>query len=270
MGHAPGRARQPETSPTLGDAAVGISVPSQWEPQVTYKPDFGPTRADFTKAFTDKVQDRARLSRGRRIHGRTDPAARHRAGGSIDQAKVAAALNKMDVTTMFGRTKFSTDPKEHGLQIGHEMVLAQWQKKDGKLVKEVIWPNDGQDRRHHLLTDVSGHGLRDRGAGRVPACPSPRPRNMIGILASVIDGVLVGAVYGLAAMGLTLIWGVMHVINLAHGAMIVLGMFALYFLAHVARSAGLWRGADRRSSSASCSVSRCTGSRCIASSAGPS
>ena len=31
---------------------------------------------------------------------------------------------------------------------------------------------------------------------------------MIGILASVIDGVLVGSVYGLAAMGLTLIWGV--------------------------------------------------------------
>ena len=48
---------------------------------------------------------------------------------------------------------------------------------------------------------------------------------MIGVLASVIDGVLVGAVYGLAAMGLTLIWGVMRVINLTHGAMIVLGMF---------------------------------------------
>ena len=60
--------------------------------------------------------------------------------GSIDPAKVTAELNKMDVTTLFGRTKFSTDPKEHGLQIGHDMVLAQWQKKDGKLVKEVIWP----------------------------------------------------------------------------------------------------------------------------------
>ncbi len=54
---------------------------------------------------------------------------------------------------------------------------------------------------------------------------------MIGVLASVIDGVLVGAVYGLAAMGLTLIWGVMRVINLTHGAMIVLGMFIVYFLA---------------------------------------
>ncbi len=53
---------------------------------------------------------------------------------------------------------------------------------------------------------------------------------MFGILASIVDGVLIGAVYGLAAMGLTLIWGVMNVINLSHGAMIVAGMFGLYYL----------------------------------------
>jgi branched-chain amino acid transport system permease protein len=53
---------------------------------------------------------------------------------------------------------------------------------------------------------------------------------MFGILASIVDGVLVGSVYGLAAMGLTLIWGVMNVINLTHGAMIVAGMFALFYL----------------------------------------
>jgi branched-subunit amino acid ABC-type transport system permease component len=55
---------------------------------------------------------------------------------------------------------------------------------------------------------------------------------MIGILASVIDGILIGAVYGLAAMGLTLIWGVMNVINLAHGAIIVIGMFLLYVIVY--------------------------------------
>ena len=54
---------------------------------------------------------------------------------------------------------------------------------------------------------------------------------MIGILVSVINGLLLGSIYGLAAIGLTLIFGVMKVINLAHGAMIALGMFALYFLA---------------------------------------
>jgi branched-subunit amino acid ABC-type transport system permease component len=53
---------------------------------------------------------------------------------------------------------------------------------------------------------------------------------MSGILASMIDGVLVGAVYGLAAMGLSLIWGVMDVINLTHGSMIALGMFGMYLL----------------------------------------
>jgi branched-chain amino acid transport system permease protein len=54
---------------------------------------------------------------------------------------------------------------------------------------------------------------------------------MVGILASVIDGVLVGSVYGLAAMGMTLIWGVMKVFNLAHGPIIALGMFVLYLVA---------------------------------------
>ncbi len=53
---------------------------------------------------------------------------------------------------------------------------------------------------------------------------------MFGVLASMVDGVLVGAVYGLAAIGLTLIWGVMDIINLTHGAMVALGMFGLYLL----------------------------------------
>ena len=50
------------------------------------------------------------------------------------------------------------------------------------------------------------------------------------LLASVVDGLLLGFVYGIAAMGLTLIWGVMNVINLAHGPIIAIGMFSLYYI----------------------------------------
>jgi len=50
------------------------------------------------------------------------------------------------------------------------------------------------------------------------------------LLASLIDGLLIGVVYGVAAMGLTLIFGVMDVINLAHGPVIALGMFGVYLL----------------------------------------
>jgi branched-subunit amino acid ABC-type transport system permease component len=50
------------------------------------------------------------------------------------------------------------------------------------------------------------------------------------MLSSLTDGILLGFVYGLAAMGLSLIWGVMTVINLAHGPVIALGMFGTYLL----------------------------------------
>jgi len=50
------------------------------------------------------------------------------------------------------------------------------------------------------------------------------------ILAFIVDGLLLGFVYGIAAMGLTLIWGVMNVINLSHGPIIALGGFGVYLL----------------------------------------
>jgi branched-chain amino acid transport system substrate-binding protein len=49
-------------------------------------------------------------------------------------------------------------------------------------------------------------------------------------LASLIDGLLLGCVLGAAAMGLNLIWGVMNVINLGHGALMTVGMFIAYGL----------------------------------------
>ena len=48
------------------------------------------------------------------------------------------------------------------------------------------------------------------------------------LVASLADGLLLGFVYGIAAMGLSLIWGVMNVINLSHGPVIALGMFGVY------------------------------------------
>jgi branched-chain amino acid transport system substrate-binding protein len=125
---------------TLGEAAVGVSVPSQWEPQVSFKPDFGPTAADFSQRFHTKYGiEPGYHAAGGYAAGLILQRAIEQAG-SPEQTKVAAVLNGMDVTTMFGRTKFSTDPKGHGLQTGHEMVIAQWQKKGGALFKEVIWP----------------------------------------------------------------------------------------------------------------------------------
>ena len=47
---------------------------------------------------------------------------------------------------------------------------------------------------------------------------------------AIVDGVLTGGVYGLMAAGLTLIFGVMEIINIAQGAMVVLGAYLSYTL----------------------------------------
>jgi len=139
---------------TLGDAALGITVPSQWEPQVTYKPDFGPTPAEFAKTYyaKSKVEADYHTASGY-VTGLLLQHAIEQAG-SIDPKKVAAALDQTDVTTFFGRDKFATDAKRHGLQIAHQMVLAQWQKKNGKLKKEMVWP--GQAKTAELEYPLHG------------------------------------------------------------------------------------------------------------------
>lgn len=138
--------------PELGDAALGVSTSSQWELAATHTPEeasalgkewFGPTGEEFAAAYEAAT---------------TEKPTYHVAGGyaaglvlqkaiqdadSIDPEKVKAALETMDIFTFYGGIKFDTSPEAHGLQVGHQMVVAQWQKDDaGELVRKVIWPAD--------------------------------------------------------------------------------------------------------------------------------
>ncbi|MFL5412451.1 MAG: branched-chain amino acid ABC transporter permease [Myxococcales bacterium] len=44
------------------------------------------------------------------------------------------------------------------------------------------------------------------------------------------NGILLGGLYGLMALGMGLVWGVLNIVNLAHGAFIMMGGYAVYFL----------------------------------------
>ncbi|HMK34654.1 MAG TPA: branched-chain amino acid ABC transporter permease [Desulfomonilaceae bacterium] len=50
------------------------------------------------------------------------------------------------------------------------------------------------------------------------------------LLQQLVNGLLIGLVYSLLAIGLTLIWGVMNVLNFAHGEFLMIGMFSSYWL----------------------------------------
>src|SRR6188768_3143192 len=57
------------------------------------------------------------------------------------------------------------------------------------------------------------------------------------LVPAVLNGLMTGAVYALIALGLTLIYGVLHIINFAHGALLTAAMFAAFFAYH-------WLGLD--------------------------
>ena len=49
------------------------------------------------------------------------------------------------------------------------------------------------------------------------------------LFTAVLNGLMTGAIYALVALGLTLIYGVLHIINFAHGALLTAAMFAAFF-----------------------------------------
>jgi len=136
----------------LGDAALGIAVSSQWELAATHTEAeaanvgmdwFGPTgedfAADYEAAYGDAPTYRAA---GGYTAGLVLPNAII-AADSTDSDAVKAALNGMNLMTFFGGTKFDTSEEAHGLQIAHDMVVAQWQKDDaGEFIRVIVAPAD--------------------------------------------------------------------------------------------------------------------------------
>jgi hypothetical protein len=115
--------------------------------------------------------------------------------GRLEADRVREVLRKLEMRTMFG--DFKVD--ETGFQTAHEMVMLQWQ--DGK--KMTVWPDDLA----------------------VAKARFPMPPWQV-----IVPGILAGALHALVALGLGLIYGVMRVINIAHGPLLMLGAYTTLFV----------------------------------------
>jgi branched-chain amino acid transport system permease protein len=49
-------------------------------------------------------------------------------------------------------------------------------------------------------------------------------------LQNLVNGILAGGIYAVVALGFSLVWGIMNIINLAHGAYVMMGAYIAYVL----------------------------------------
>ncbi len=133
----------------LGEAARGVVGASQWQPEAKYSaetakkagvPYVGISVAAFDKDYNAKYKEEPSYhSAGGYVAGLLLEEAIKKAG-STETDKVKKALDDMNLMTFYGHIKFATGPKDHGLQVGHDMVYTQWQKVKGKLDNQIVWP----------------------------------------------------------------------------------------------------------------------------------
>ena len=56
------------------------------------------------------------------------------------------------------------------------------------------------------------------------------------LVQSIVSGLLTGSLYAMIGVGLTIVFGVMRIINMAHGDMVMLGMYGAFW----AHTPGKW------------------------------
>ena len=49
-------------------------------------------------------------------------------------------------------------------------------------------------------------------------------------LQNAVNGLLIGGTYATVAVGFSLVWGTLNVVNIAHGALVMLGAYVTYWL----------------------------------------
>jgi branched-subunit amino acid ABC-type transport system permease component/ABC-type branched-subunit amino acid transport system substrate-binding protein len=143
--------------------------------------------------------------------------------GSTERAAIRDSIKTSSLDSVFGPIHFD----EVG-QNDHPVAITQ--VLGGKFV--TIWPQGAAIRPPVVPTPRWG----ERAAANSGAAASREDRAVATVtdteklLQTITSGLLTGGIYALIGIGLTIIFGVMRVVNFAHGALVMVGMYATYFL----------------------------------------
>ena len=202
----------------FGDAAEGILCTGQWAPTLTYRDDLFGSASDYAALFEQEygyVPPYQAAESTAAVMVWADALQR---AGTFDIETVRAALAATDLRTFYGNIRFDAT----GKNIAKPMVLSQIQDGEYRVVAPTAWAS------HELRFPRSGP--TGSAAAAAAGSGSRLPRFGPLTVQLLLDGLLVGAIFALAAYGMALVWGVMNIINVAQGELVILGGFLTWWL----------------------------------------
>ena len=140
--------------------------------------------------------------------------------GSTEKHRLRDAIRATRMDSVFGPISFD----EAG-QNDHPVAITQ--VLNGKFV--TVWPPSAAVRQAVLPTPSWSQRGSTSSTTESHARPLP-PSSGQKLLQTLTSGLLAGGIYALVGIGLTVIFGVMRVVNFAHGALVMAGMYATYFI----------------------------------------
>ena len=141
--------------------------------------------------------------------------------GSTDRTSVRDAIKATKLDSIFGPIHFN--------DVGqNEHPVAITQVLNGKFT--TVWPPSAAIRPPVLPTPPWRARSNAAESGSSETHVAATVSGGEKLLQTMASGLLSGGIYALIGIGLTIIFGVMRVVNFAHGALVMVGMYSTYFL----------------------------------------
>ncbi len=205
----------------FGDAAESMVCAAQWAPTLTYRDDLFGSAADYAARFEAEYGYAPPYQAAQASASVMVWADALQRAGSFDTETVRDALAATDLQTFYGNVRFD----DTGKNVAKPVVLLQIRDGAYRVVAPSAWASD------ELLFPRPG-------AAVVPPEEAPPPGPLLLqsaplSLQLLLDGLLVGAIFALAAYGMALVWGVMNIINVSQGELVILGGYVTWLLTTV-------------------------------------
>ena len=131
------------------------------------------------------------------------------------------------IETVLGTFKVN----DRGQQTGYRYVATQWQNGISHVVGDAPSPPVDLAEAEMAVEALRAAGKGPLALAGARTAPLPPADDCYAALQLLVNGLVVGGLLGLVGLGLALIFGVMRIVNFAHGEFITLGAYVTWLIA---------------------------------------